>query len=161
VGVDTVGEFHRNFKFAFDTTSKKDPKEVSRRMFAARELSKKGLLTAGKDISNPGTLGTLGMLLETSGKGAIIDPSTVPTPEGVDLTHWLLSYQGCGFVLTCSRDDEESVLAGLRSTGLTATVIGNVEDGSRLEMHDPQTGNTTTLFDFDVKPLTGCGPPGV
>ena len=33
-------------------------------------IARKHLLTAGKDISNPGILGTLGMLLEASGVGA-------------------------------------------------------------------------------------------
>ena len=33
-------------------------------------LGAQKLVTAGKDISNPGTLGTLGMLLESSGVGA-------------------------------------------------------------------------------------------
>ncbi len=33
------------------------------------EIGKRHLATAGKDISNPGLIGTLGMLLEVSGKG--------------------------------------------------------------------------------------------
>jgi len=35
-----------------------------------QEIGEKKLVTAGKDISNPGLIGTLGMLLETSKKGA-------------------------------------------------------------------------------------------
>ena len=53
------------------------------------------------DISNPGVLGSLGMLLEASGKGALIDISKMPRPKGVDLLQWLTAYQGCGFVVTC------------------------------------------------------------
>lgn len=157
VGVDTVGRFHPDFRYSFDSTTERTSEEVLARMFAARHLSQRGLLTAGKDISNPGTLGTLGMLLETSGRGASVEPGLVPAPEGVDSVHWLLCYQGCGFVLTCDPGDAGAVTTGLASSGLEAAVIGRVEDGSRLEL--VEGGDRRTLFDFSREVLTGCGPP--
>jgi len=157
VGVDTDGRFHPDFRYSFDTTIHKSSEEVISRMFAARHLSQRGLVTAGKDISNPGTLGTLGMLLETSGKGALVDPTLVPVPEEADPVHWLLCYQGCGFVLTCRPDDADDVVGGLETRGLAAAWIGNVTGGSCLELE--MAGDRRTLFDFDREVLTGCGPP--
>jgi len=157
VGVDTDGVFHPDFRYSFDTSTKQTPEEVARRMFAARRLSQKGLLTGGKDISNPGTLGTLGMLLETSGKGAMVDPTKVPQPGGIDLVHWMLCYQGCGFVLTCPPEHEGTVLEGLVSSGLSSAAIGSVTEGSCLVLD--VAGEQRTLFDFSREPLTGCGPP--
>ena len=160
VAVDTEGRFHPDFRYSFDTTTEKTSEEVARRMFAARRLSQRGLLTAGKDISNPGTLGTLGMLLETSGRGAVVDPTLVPMPDRADPIHWLLSYQGCGFVLTCEAGDAEEVLDGLTSAGLGAATVGTVTEGHRLELESGASGGRRrTLFDFDIEPLTGCGPP--
>lgn len=158
VGIDTDGEFHPDFRYSFDTSTKRTPDEVARRMFAARRLSQRGLLTGGKDISNPGTLGTLGMLLETSGKGAVVDPTLVPAPEGADPIHWILCYQGCGFVLTCPPGNEGQVLEGLASAGLRSSAIGQVTDGHRLVVE--AGGEERELFDFGREPLTGCGPPG-
>ena len=43
---------------------------VRRQMLIMNKIAAKVTGRSGKDISNPGTLGTLGMLLETSGKGA-------------------------------------------------------------------------------------------
>jgi putative methanogenesis marker protein 2 len=157
VGIDTEGEFHPSFRYSFDTSTKQTPEEVARRMFAARRLSQRGLLSGGKDISNPGTLGTLGMLLETSGKGAVVDPTKVPQPRGVDPVHWLLCYQGCGFVLTCSPEHENAVLDGLVSNGLASATIGHVTEGDRLQLDVDD--EERTLFDFSREPLTGCGPP--
>jgi putative methanogenesis marker protein 2 len=157
VGVDTDGEFHPDFRYSFDTSQKRPTEQVLSRMFAARRLSQRGLLTGGKDISNPGTLGTLGMLLETSGKGAEVDPSLVPLPEGADLVHWLLCYQGCGFVLTCRPEDAEEAVRGLESRGLEAATIGEVTEGQRLVL--TSSGRRETLFDFGREDLTGCGPP--
>ncbi len=159
VAVDTDGWFHRRFRHSFDTTTKREPGEVAKRMFAARRLSARGLVTAGKDISNPGTLGTLGMLLETSGKGAVVDPYAVPRPPRADVTQWLLSYQACGFVLTCSQSDLRRVLGDLRRGGLAAEYIGDVNATRTLELEAAESGERATLFDFVSKPLTGCGPP--
>lgn len=157
VGVDTEGEFHQDFRYSFDTTQEKTTEQVLSRMFAARRLSQRGLLTGGKDISNPGTLGTLGMLLETSGRGGVVDPNLVPVPDGADPVHWLLCYQGCGFVLTCRPEDSDEVLRGLTSRGLEAAEIGTVTDGH--EMVLASGGRRETLFDFGREALTGCGPP--
>ena len=46
-----------------------------------QEIGSRKLVTAGKDISNPGIIGTLGMLLEVSGKGADIDLTQIPKPD--------------------------------------------------------------------------------
>jgi len=159
VAVDTEGRFHPDFRYSFDTTSKRTSEDAVARMLAARELSKRGLLTAGKDISNPGTLGTLGMLLETSGKGAVVDPLRVPAPPWADLTQWLLSYQGCGVVVTCRPTDVRKVLSGFRRRGLSAARIGDVNRGHRLDLETPGAKGRATLFDFSKEPLTGCGPP--
>jgi len=157
VGIDTDGSFHPDFRYSFDTTQTKTTEQVLSRMFAARRLSQRGLLTGGKDISNPGTMGTLGMLLETSGKGARVDPAMVPIPEGADPIHWLLCYQGCGFVLTSRPEDAEEVVKGLKDRGLDAADIGRVTEGH--EMVLASDGNQRTLFDFGREALTGCGPP--
>jgi putative methanogenesis marker protein 2 len=157
VGIDIDGAFHPDFHYSFDTTQSKTSEQVLSRMFAARRLSQRGLLTGGKDISNPGTLGTLGMLLETSGKGAVVDPSLVPLPEGADPIHWLLCYQGCGFVLTSRPGDSDEVVKGLTDRGLSAAEIGRVTEGHRMVV--ASNGHEKDLFDFDREVLTGCGPP--
>lgn len=159
VGVDTDGEFHPDFRYSFDTTQHKTSEQVLSRMFAARRLSQRGLVTGGKDISNPGTLGTLGMLLETSGKGAVVDPTLVPLPDGADPVHWLLCYQGCGFVLTCRPEDADEVVRCLTSRGLGSAEIGHITGGHEMVLE--ADGARSTLFDFAKEALTGCGPPGI
>jgi len=159
VGIDTDGTFHPDFRYSFDTTQTKTSEQVLSRMFAARRLAQRGLLTGGKDISNPGTLGTLGMLLETSGKGAVVDPLLVPLPEGADPIQWLLCYQGCGFVLTSKHEDAEEVVKVLASRGLEAAEIGRITEGHRMVLGTD--GREATLFDFGREALTGCGPPGL
>ncbi len=51
----------------------KTAESVREKFMVMQTLGERGLVTAGKDLSNPGTIGTLGMLLETSRKGASVD----------------------------------------------------------------------------------------
>lgn len=150
---DLDGRFTPGVPYSWDTTSRKSSEEVRTRLSVMHELAPK--LTAGKDISNPGSLGTLGMLLEASCKGACVDPSMIPMPDGVDVTQWLLAYQGCGFVVTCAAKDSDRVCSRFQSAGLGAAACGRVNTGRRLELR--HEGSRAVLFDF-VKDRFGCAP---
>ena len=102
------------------------------------KIAKKGLIRSGKDISNPGTLGTLGMLLETSGKGAVVEMDQIPRPEKVDLLQWLKSYQGFGYVVTCDPANSQSVIDMYASVGITAAVIGRITRNKQLVVRQGQ-----------------------
>ena len=85
---------------SFDSTSFKESSVLAEQLGAMRELGESGLVRAGKDISNPGLLGTLAMLLETSKVGAVVDVDAIVVPEGLTLAGWLQMYPGMGFVVT-------------------------------------------------------------
>lgn len=152
--IDVDGEFTEGIPYSWDTTSRKSSVFVRRQLGAMRRVAP--YLTAGKDISNPGALGTLGMLLEASGKGGLVDISRIPRPEGVDLLQWLTAYQGCGFVITCKGKRAEAVLEEFRRAHISAAVCGTVTDGHALEVQ--LDGRRGVLFDFRRDTL-GCALP--
>jgi selenophosphate synthetase-related protein len=114
------------------------------------EIGKKHLVTAGKDISNPGIIGTLGMLLEVSGKGADIDLGRIPKPDLAknDLTFelWVRMYPGMGFILTAKKADVTELVRLFAKVGMTAREIGTVTDTRELRIH--YEGKDTQVFDF-------------
>ncbi len=152
--MDLDGHFTPGIPYSWDSTSAKDTKDVRRGVMSMHAVAP--MVSAGKDISNPGALGTLGMLLEASGCGAGIDVGAIPRPDGVDLVQWLRAYQGCGFVLTSDHDVSGKVVEELSRRGLTATICGQVETGSRLVVEMGQ--ESAELFDLSVDTL-GCRPP--
>lgn len=152
--MDLDGRFTPGITYSWDTTSRKGPDEVQRRLRSMNRAAP--MLTAGKDISNPGSLGTLGMLLEASGKGASVDVGLIPRPKGQEMLQWLLAYQGCGFVVTCPPGRAGDVCRSFESSGLTAAECGRVAKGSRLELR--MGGDAGALFDFRRDSL-GCRPP--
>ena len=153
--MDLDGRFTPGIPYSWDTTSRKTPEEVQSRLEVMHTSAP--MLTAGKDISNPGCLGTLGMLLEASSKGAHVDVDRVPMPVRVDQIQWLLAYQGCGFVVTCHAMSASRVCSAFESVGLTAAVCGRVSHGHRLELTSGD--ETGVLFDFRNDRL-GCRIPG-
>jgi selenophosphate synthetase-related protein len=115
------------------------------------DLGKEHLVTAGKDISNPGVIGTLGMLLEVSGKGAVIDLEAIPRPDlsAIDLPfeQWVRMYPGMGFILTTKEEHVEEICRRFAGVGITATTIGVVDGSRRLAIR--YLGRETQVFDLD------------
>ncbi|VVB68432.1 Thiamine-monophosphate kinase [uncultured archaeon] len=150
---DLDGKAHPKFSINFDSTSFKDRETLQRQLGAMQELGEAGLVKAGKDISNPGLLGTLGMLLETSGVGAVVDLDKIPVPDGLDLNGWLKMYPGMGFVVTAKPEKTKEVLEVFGKRGLTAAVIGEVTQERKLLI---RSGNEeTVLFDLKKECVTG------
>ena len=97
---DLDGEPHPRFAINFDSTSFKDGRTLLHQLGSMQELGERGLVQARKDISNPGLLGTLGMLLESSKVGAMVDLDAIALPVSMELSAWLKMYTGMGFVVT-------------------------------------------------------------
>ena len=106
------------------------------------EIGKRHLVTAGKDISNPGIIGTLGMLLEVSGKGAEIDLALIPRPDlaenNMTFEQWVRMYPGMGFIMTAKKEHVAELVRLFAGVGMTAKEIGTVN--STRELRIPMTG---------------------
>lgn len=154
--MDTDGFFPPDLKYAFDTTTDKEDSLVQAQMNAMCVVASEKLAHAAKDMSNPGCIGTMGMLLESSGKGGIIDVDKIPVPEGVDPIQWYLSYQGCGFVFSCAHENSGRIIEIFRQVGCEGAVVGKVDDTPILRLR--KGDEEKVLFDFDKDIITGCNP---
>ncbi len=152
--MDIDGDFTPGLPYSWDTTSSKTPETVQEQIAVMSQIGEKKLVTAAKDISNPGVLGTLGMLLESSKKGAEVDLEKVPKPENVDFLQWLKAYQGCGFVVTCEESDSKEVIRTFKDVGIIAEVVGIIT--SDLKLNISYDEEDETLFDFRKNPIIGA-----
>ncbi|NLK25143.1 MAG: methanogenesis marker 2 protein [Euryarchaeota archaeon] len=159
LAMDLDGFFPSALPYAWDTTSRKGSDICRRQVLVMNEIGKKHLVHSGKDISNPGSLGTLGMLLETSGKGGEVELEKIPTPSGVDFSQWLKAYQGCGFVVTNPPANSSEVIEMFEQVDMSAAVVGKVNDSRKLVLR--QGNESATLFDFTSDKITGCDPSKV
>jgi putative methanogenesis marker protein 2 len=153
--MDMDGRVYPKVRFAWDSTLHKTPAVVRKQLGVMPELGQLGLVTAGKDISNPGALGTLGMLLESSKKGAELDLDKIPHPSEakVEFSHWLKVYQGCGFVVTCPGDNTKKIIELFQTVGLTAAVAGKITENNKLILN--YRNDQEILFDFNIEKIMG------
>jgi putative methanogenesis marker protein 2 len=152
--MDTQGSFTPNIPYSWDSTSNKRPEYVQDQVKVMNILAEKKLLTSAKDISNPGCLGTLGMLLEASKKGAEANLSLIPKPEDVDFIQWLKAYQGCGFVATCGQENAKEIMDIFEGVGLNSARVGEVTSDNILKITHGK--DSEILFDFSKDIITGC-----
>lgn len=153
VAYDMDGKIGPNSPYSWDTTSFKDPNTVRERFLVMQTIGERKLVTAGKDISNPGTIGTLGMLCETSNVGASVDLTKIPVPDGVDFEQWLKVYPATGYILTARHENAGECIRVFEDVGMVATIVGKVDDSLKLDIYDEN--ERATVFDFRTDDITG------
>ena len=153
IGIDLDGQQHPNFPLNWDTTTHKTPEMVQSQILVMNSIARKHLLTAGKDISNPGILGTLGMLLEASEVGATVELERIPRNSNVNWEDWLKVYPGSGFVLTAEEKNVEEAIEMLENVNITSEVAGRIIEDKKLYLtHDNQE---KIVFDFSQEIIMG------
>lgn len=154
--MDLDGRYPPGLHYAWDTTTMKDGAIVQAQIEMMSVVASKHLVNSGKDMSNPGCIGTLGMMLESSMKGGFVDVDLIPIPENVDIMRWVLSYQGCGFVFACPPKNSSELIGLFETVGCTGAVVGKIDNTLQLKL---KSGNETKLlFDFKDDIITGCSP---
>jgi uncharacterized protein len=153
---DLTGKRLRDYPMAWSPLRQKSRREVALRLSAVRAAAARRLLSACKDASNPGVVGTLGMMLEASGLGGTVEVDALPRPEGINVEDWMLMYQGCGFVLASAPPDVARLCKLMASHGLTCARIGTANRTRKLAI--TRAGESVTVFDFRKGGVTGIPP---
>jgi putative methanogenesis marker protein 2 len=148
--IDLNGRVHPSCMLNWDSVTMKSAAVVRAQIAMLGQIGKDHLVTAGKDISNPGIIGTLGMLLEVSGKGAQIDLGLIPRPDllanNITFDLWVRMYPGMGFVLTAKEKNVPELVRRFASVGMVARAIGTVDTSKELRIC--YQGDETQVFDF-------------
>ncbi|MBB3051773.1 putative N-acetyltransferase (TIGR04045 family) [Prauserella isguenensis] len=76
---------------------------------------------AAKDVSMAGIAGTLGMLAEASGCGAVLDVADVPRPSNATMGDWLTCFPGFAMVTVGDREPAAGPAVSAECGELTAT----------------------------------------
>jgi len=154
--MDLEGYFPEHLPYAWETTTKRTDAMARAQMDAMCTIAKLHLTHSAKDMSNPGSVGTTCMMLESSGMGGVMDISEIPTPAGVDLIQWLLAYQGCGFTFACPKENSQKIIDIFAKVGCVGAVVGKVDGTGKVRIR--YDGEERLLFDFDEDIITGCNP---
>ncbi len=132
----------------WDSTTHRTPAELRAMLGVAARTAPH----AAKDVSMAGLVGTLGMLAEASGCGAVLDVAAVPTPAGATTADWL----GCfpGFALLTADDRGRPVDP---TPGLTTAACGDLVSGEGVRLRWPD-GECTEAITAGVTGLGAASP---
>lgn len=153
--IDLRGRWHDPMPF-FDAASEAPPERLRAGLAILPALAEAGLSKAAKDVSQGGVVGTLLMLLECSGVGAVIDPNAVPRPDGASLERWLGAFPSYGYLLAAKPAAVPHIIARFEANGVSAAVFGTVDGSRRLAVLDG--GHPDLVWDLARDPLIGCSP---
>jgi len=153
LAVDLDGRAGCRSVVSWDANSGKSPEALHHRLEALPLVAESGAAFAAKDVSNAGILGTAAIMLENSGKGADIDLNAIPRPDSLTLEQWLLCFQSFGFILSVPPENIDKVCSIFSKRGITAALIGSVQEGTVVDIH--KGDSSATLFDFSQDVITG------
>jgi AIR synthase-related protein len=154
VAVDLRGAYHGDFPF-WNATAGRAPQSLRDDLALFGALAASGDVHACKDVSNAGVAGTLLMLLEASGAGAVLDLERLPRPDGVDMGRWLLTFPSFGFVLTAAPGRSGRVRDLFRERGIACEHAGTIDRSHELRL--VAGGRKAVLWDLARQPFTGFG----
>jgi uncharacterized protein len=153
LAVDLKGDKGCQSVVSWDANSGKTPEELIHRLEALPLIAEKELAQAAKDVSNAGILGTISIMIENSGKGAIIELDSIPKPAEIELSDWLVCFQSFGFILSVNPKNSEKVITLFREREITAAIIGKVVDEPIVTLENGP--ESKVLFDLKKDKITG------
>lgn len=96
---DVAGGWRPGYGHAqWDSSSTRSPEDLRTLTSVVARMNP----SAAKDVSMTGVVGTLGMMAEASGCGAVLDVASVPAPATAGVADWLTCFPGFG-MLTAHR----------------------------------------------------------
>jgi len=122
------------------------------------DLANLGLVTAGRDISMAGWVGTLVMLCEASGCGAVLELDAIRPPLDIPLSRWLVSFPSFGHLLATEPQNVEDVCRRFGDVGIPCAPVGHFTEGTAILL---SLGRDQAIYwDLNRESLTGFGPNG-
>ncbi len=158
---DRTGARGSAYRLGWDSVTGRRSEDVVLRLSVMNEIARHHVVTAAKDISVAGLVGTAGMLFEYSGVGGHIDLQAVrdSCPPTVPLIDWLRMYISLGFLLTAPKGRLAELSDIVARHGMSMHVVGVVDSSSCLMLRDGD--EEAVMFDFSAGPvLTPRRRPG-
>ena len=137
------------YNLGWDSVTNRTSKSVVKRLSVMNDLANRKLVTASKDVSVAGIVGTASMMLEYSGQGGVIDLDEIDKsrPKDIPLEDWLRMYISLGFLLAVQATNLDAIREVAKEHGLSAYRIGSVNDSKTIRLR--MGLDESIMFDFE------------
>jgi AIR synthase-related protein len=152
--VNLQGQFHPHFPF-WDCSAHLSDAELRRHLALLPAIAEAGWCDAARDISMAGVVGSLLMMLELSGAGAVVVLDDIPIPPAAAerFFDWLLGFPSYGFVLSARPRHVAALQTAFGRYGITCASIGEVTLERQVFLR--RAGEEQLLFDLDQESFMG------
>lgn len=151
--IDLDGKIGPNSNYSWVSTIDKSNSELNKLYSSIQKISNDNFVSSGKDISNPGIIGTIGMLCEYSNVGSIIDIDKILIPNNadIDIINWLKIHPSSGFIFTLDNKFKKQTINILNEAGFSTSVIGIIDSTKIVKLK--KENQIINLFDFNKEKL--------
>jgi selenophosphate synthetase-related protein len=136
----------------FSSLRDRTPEQLRDDGEALVELAESDVAHAARDVSMPGTVGSLLQLLETAGCGARLELERIPRPRDVSLERWLLTFPSFGFVVAAPPERAAEAAEPFLRRGLACSRCGQLDDTGTLTL--TASGETADVWRLASEPFT-------
>ena len=148
------GQYRGDTSF-FSSLRDRPPERLRDDGEALVELAASGLCRAARDISMPGTAGSLLQLVEAAGCGATLDLERLPRPAQVPVARWLMTFPSFGFLLAVPAEHAAEAAEPFVRRGLACAECGRLDDSGVLRL--AAADREAPVWDLGREPFTGLG----
>lgn len=150
---DRTGQRGAHYKLGWDSVTDRPSENVVKRLSVMNDIAERNIVTASKDVSVAGIVGTAAMMLEYSGMGGIIDLNLInrARPQNIILEDWLRMYISLGFLVATKKENLPELKRITKEHELSACQIGNVDDTREVKL--TMDGENKIMFDFTKGPV--------
>jgi selenophosphate synthetase-related protein len=150
---DRNGQRGASYTLGWDSVTDRPSNEIVHRLSVMNNLAENHILTASKDVSVAGIVGTAVMMLEYSGKGGLLflDDIEKSKPSGIPLEDWLRMYISLGFLVATSKKCFSKLEHIAKDHSLSPCIIGAVDDSRIVKL--ALDGKERVIFDFTKGPV--------
>ncbi|MFW9960143.1 MAG: AIR synthase related protein [Candidatus Thorarchaeota archaeon] len=150
---DREGQRGAHYPLGWDSVTDRPSDEIVQRLSVMNDLAEQHLLTASKDVSVAGIVGTAVMMLEYSGKGGILflDDVEKSRPSEIPLEDWLRMYISLGFLVATSKENYSRLESIARNHSMYSRIIGAVDSSREIKLS--LDGEERVIFDFTKGPV--------
>ncbi|MCL4298778.1 MAG: sll0787 family AIR synthase-like protein [Anaerolineae bacterium] len=160
------GQFHPQFRF-WNCSAHLSDADLRRDLALLPAIAEAGWCRAGRDVSMGGIFGSILMLLELSGVGAVVDLDAVPQPAEIEDRYplrdakcyldWLLAFPSYGFILAAPPEHVAAVQAAFAAREITCATIGQTTVSRQVVLR--QHRREAILWDLAAEPFIGFSLP--
>ncbi|MEM8867375.1 MAG: sll0787 family AIR synthase-like protein [Verrucomicrobiota bacterium] len=131
IAIDMNGAYRKEKPF-WNASTTTEPAQLQRTLALLPELAEKGLCKTAKDISNGGIIGTLAMLIHSSGVGATLELDSLPIPAETSWLKWLTSFPSYGYLLAIPAANLASTKTHFSPHGINFAEIGTFNKSGKI-----------------------------